>query len=35
MIQRGRSFGFPLEAAEGLRLVGEVVGQELQCDMAT
>jgi hypothetical protein len=35
VVQRGRGFGFPLEAAEGLRIIGEVVGQELQGDVAT
>ena len=35
MIQGGRSFGFPLEAAEGLCVVGEFVGQELQGDATT
>src|SRR5258708_20162044 len=34
MIQRGRSFRFPPESAEGLRVVGEFVGQELQGDVA-
>src|SRR5208282_2168730 len=35
VIQRGRSLGFPLEAAESLCIVGEVIGKELQCDVAT
>ncbi len=35
MVQRGRSFGFPLETAEGLCVVGEDVGKELQGDVAT
>ena len=35
VVQRGRSFGLPLEAAEGLRVVGEFVGKELQGDVAT
>ena len=35
MVQRGRSLGFPLETAEGLRVVGEFVGKELQGDVAT
>jgi hypothetical protein len=34
VVQRGRSLGLPLEAAEGLRIMGEFVGQELQCDVA-
>src|SRR6266481_674327 len=34
MVQRGRSFRFPPESAEGLRVVGEFVGQELQGDVA-
>src|ERR1700687_2480142 len=35
MVQRGRSFGFPLETAEGLCVVGQFVGKELQGNMAT
>src|ERR1035437_9646085 len=35
MVQRGRSLGFPLETAEGLRVVGEVVVKELQGDVTT
>jgi hypothetical protein len=35
VVQRGRSLGFPLEAAEGLCVVGEFVGKELQGDVAT
>ena len=35
MIQRGRGFRFPLEAAESLRIVGEVIRKELQRDVAT
>jgi len=35
MIQRGRSLGFPLEAAEGLCIVGEFVGKEFQGDVTT
>ena len=35
VVQRRRSFGFPLETAEGLRVVGEFVGQKLQGDVAT
>ena len=35
VVQRGRSLGFPLETAEGLRVVGEFVGKELQGDVAT
>jgi hypothetical protein len=31
----GRSLGFPLETAESLCVVGEVVGKELQGDVAT
>jgi len=30
-----RSLGLPLESAEGLRIVGELVGQELQGNVAT
>ena len=33
--QRGRGFGFPLESAKDLCVVGKVVGKELQGDMAT
>ena len=35
VVQRGRSLGLPLETAEGLRIVGEFVGKELQGDVAT
>ena len=35
MVQGGRGLGFPLEAAESLRVVGDFVGQKLQGDMAT
>ena len=35
VVQRGRSLGFPLETAEGLCVVGEFVGKELQGDVAT
>jgi hypothetical protein len=35
VVQGGRGFGFPLKTAEGLRVVGEFVGKELQGDMAT
>jgi hypothetical protein len=35
VIQGGRSLGLPLEAAEGLCVVGEFVGKELQGDVAT
>ena len=35
MVQRGRGLGLPLETAEGLCVVGEFVGKELQCDAAT
>jgi len=34
VVQRGRSLGLPPEAAEGLSIMGEFVGQELQCDVA-
>ena len=34
VVQRGRSLGFPLETAEGLCIVGEFVGKELQGDVA-
>jgi len=33
--EASRSFGLPLEAAEGLCVVGEVVGKELEGNMAT
>jgi hypothetical protein len=33
--KRGRSLGLPLEAAEGLCVVGEFVGKELQRDVTT
>ena len=35
VVQRGRSLGLPLETAEGLCVVGEFVGKELQGDVAT
>jgi hypothetical protein len=35
VVQRGRSLGFPLEAAEGLCVVGKFVRKELQGDVAT
>src|SRR5713101_4773824 len=35
VVEGGCSFGFPLEAAEGLCVVGEFVRKELQGDMAT
>ena len=35
VVQRGCSFGFPLEAAERLRVVGKFVGKKLQGDVAT
>ncbi len=35
MVQGGRSLGFPLESAEGLRVVGEFVGKKLEGDVAT
>ncbi len=35
MVQCRRSFRFALKAAEGLRVFGYVVGQELQCHKAT
>jgi hypothetical protein len=34
VVQRGRSLGLPLETAEGLCLVGEIVGKELQGDVS-
>jgi hypothetical protein len=34
VVQCGRGFGFALETAEGLRIAGEFVGQELQGDVA-
>src|SRR6266852_5423263 len=35
VVQRRRSLSLPLEAAEGLRVMGEFVGKELQSDVAT
>ena len=35
VVQRGRSLGLAPEAAEGLWVVGEIVGKELQRDVAT
>jgi hypothetical protein len=35
VVQGGRSPGLPLETAEGWCVVGEFVGKELQCDVAT
>ena len=35
MVQRRCCFGFPLESAESLCVVGEFVGKELQGDVAT
>ena len=35
MVQRRRSLGLPLESAEGLRIVGEFFGEELQGNVAT
>ena len=35
VVQRGRGFGFPLETAESLCVVGEFVGKELEGNMAT
>ena len=35
VVQRGRGLGLPLKTAEGLRVVGEFVGKELQGDVAT
>jgi len=35
VVQGGRSFGLTLKTAEGLCVVGEFVGQELQSNMAT
>src|SRR5580693_4693055 len=32
MVQRRGSFGFPLKAAQGLRIIGHVIGQELEGD---
>ena len=34
VVQGGRSLGLPLETAEGLWVVGEFVGKELQGDVA-
>jgi len=34
VVQRGRSLGFPLETAESLCVVGEIVGKELQGDVS-
>src|ERR1700675_3217687 len=35
VVQRGRSLGFPLKTTEGLGVVSEFVGKELQGDVAT
>jgi len=35
VVQRGCRLGFPLKTAEGLRIVGEFVGKELQRDVTT
>jgi hypothetical protein len=35
MVQGGRSLGLPLETAEGLCILGEFVGKQLQGDVAT
>jgi hypothetical protein len=35
VVQRGRSFGFPLKTAESLYVVGEFVGKELQSHVTT
>ena len=35
MVQRGSSLGLPLETAEGLCIVGEFVGKELQGDVTS
>src|ERR1700736_555282 len=35
VVQRGCGLGLPLKAAEGLRIVREFVGKELQSDVAT
>src|ERR1019366_5783340 len=35
VVQRGGSLGFPLETAEGLCVVGDFVGKELQGDVTT
>ena len=34
MVQSGGGFGFTLEAGEGLRILGDIVGQEFQSDEA-
>src|ERR1700746_3016453 len=34
MVQRGRSLRFPLETAEGLCVVGEFIGKELESNVA-
>ena len=34
MIQGGACFGFTLETTEGLRIFGDIIGQELQGDKA-
>jgi len=34
VVQRGCRFGFPLEAAERLRIVREIVGKKLESNMA-
>src|ERR1017187_4668885 len=35
MVQGGRSLGLALKATESLCLIGEFVGKELHCDVAT
>jgi len=35
VVQGGRSLGLPLEAAEGLRIVGKFFRKELQGDVTT
>ena len=34
VVQGTGSTGFPLESAEGVRVLGEVLGQKFQCDNA-
>ena len=34
MVQRGRGFGFALEAAEGLGVMGKIVGKKFESDVA-
>ena len=35
VVQRGRGLGFPLKTAEGLCVLGELVGKKLQGNLAT